>query len=76
MGADGYPRTCRRGHLIEGPHQEHRGAHRQCYRCRRRTQRAADARYWQTHKQLSIYIMPGLRLYLATVQKEDAGEDF
>lgn len=30
---DGYPRTCRNGHLINGPEDEHPGHHRQCRKC-------------------------------------------
>ena len=40
-----YPRTCRNGHVLGGPEDEHVGAHRQCWRCRRATQTEADARY-------------------------------
>lgn len=38
-----YPRTCRNGHVINGPEDEHIGHHRQCWECRSRTQAEANA---------------------------------
>lgn len=40
-----YPRTCRNGHTISGPHEEHQGHHRQCKRCRLESQKRANERY-------------------------------
>ena len=40
-----YPRTCRNGHVIEGPEDEHLGQHRQCRRCRHESQRKAASRW-------------------------------
>jgi hypothetical protein len=40
-----YPRTCRNGHVIAGPEDEHLGEHRQCRECRHESQRNAMHRY-------------------------------
>jgi hypothetical protein len=53
-GAEGamtdYPRVCRNGHTIDSAQDEHIGEHRQCWRCRRRTQAEADERYEATDR--------------------------
>jgi hypothetical protein len=40
-----WPRVCRRGHVINGPADEHHGEHLQCRRCRLTSQERANAKY-------------------------------